>query len=422
MTLKRSGFTLVEMSIVLIIISLIAGTVFTLIPIQQTSQLSDNNLAALNTIQSAITTYVKQNNALPCPAPADSPLSSSGFGVSSDCTATAPSGTSDVQIGSTSYYVRYGVVPTRTLNLSDSYMFDAWNHRITYAVVRQMAVPTTQTINFSNFPLNFPSTQADTIQIVDANSNRINRANSPTNSNYVAYVLIARGPAGNGATRYDGTTSIACPTAVGILDKENCNADITLFMDSYYSDSASAYYDNTVRWKTYAQQQADSNLSTGTNSGGSGSLGNTLYGLFTYTVASGSDGTNGNSGNWRKRDINTTQVNNLSDGSISGNSIHLKQGKYIIRAVAASYGIGTNKLRLTTNGNDVIAVGTVSPAEASGGYPEVTGYLEVTNNAIVDVEHLYETRNDTDGFGNGFVFTGDSTPYDFLQVHVWQVE
>src|SRR3954464_9910102 len=103
MKFNRTGFTLIEMSIVLIIISLLASTVFTLIPTQQNAQLSNVNIANLDIIQSAINTYVAQNNALPCPAPSNSGLSTSGFGVSTDCTATAPTGTSDVQIGSTSF-------------------------------------------------------------------------------------------------------------------------------------------------------------------------------------------------------------------------------------------------------------------------------------------------------------------------------
>jgi prepilin-type N-terminal cleavage/methylation domain-containing protein len=449
---KQRGFTLLEMSIVLIIMSLLASAVFTLLPVQQNTSQYNTNSTQLSVIQAAINVYVARNNALPCPALTNSAVSSATFGISTDCTATAPAGTTDITIpNATTFGIRFGVVPTRTLNLSDMYMFDGWNHRIKYVVIKQMAVPTTQTINFNNFATNFPnSTATDTIKIVDANNNRINTANSAASNSYVAYVLVAHGPSGAGATRYDGASVAVCPSTG--LNKTNCSGTNT-FVDTFYNVSnATFYYDGTIRWKTYAQQIADSGLSSSAASTTS-SVSSVTYALFSYTTTSASLASGTTAATWYTRAINTKDSDStLTGATLSNNTIQLPAGNYVIRAIAAAYQIGKSKIRIyNVTGNSVMAYST-STVSANSGYkwnngnnwawwwnddanqswtggnnphavntefPEASVIVNLTGTTVVRIDQIFDSPNTVNGFG--YNYSPDGSASDFLQIQIWQI-
>lgn len=129
-TKKYSGFTLVEMAIVLLII---AGIMAIALPL--TGTLIDNSNRAktttnLQAVQLALVNFVTQNKRLPCPADGAIPDGAAGAGVEArnpagDCLVTTP--------GATVGQLR-GVVPWVTLGINSTDAQDAWNNRITYRV------------------------------------------------------------------------------------------------------------------------------------------------------------------------------------------------------------------------------------------------------------------------------------------------
>ncbi|GBL45310.1 hypothetical protein SFMTTN_1117 [Sulfuriferula multivorans] len=91
--MKRSqGFTLIEIAVVLIIITLLSGGLISFFNIQLTNQRITSTKANEAAIKVALTNFIAQNNRLPCPAiPALAP-GAVGYGREATATASACTG------------------------------------------------------------------------------------------------------------------------------------------------------------------------------------------------------------------------------------------------------------------------------------------------------------------------------------------
>jgi len=242
------GYTLLEMAIALAIIGFATGALYTTLTASYAIQTVSNTNNELDKIQNALNTYVAKNGYVPCPASQTAAVSSTTYGVATDCTATAPAGTVDV--GSGSAQIRIGVVPTRTLDLNDSDMLDGWDNRISYVVIKQLAQNSTNFTTYTN-------TAAETIIINDSNGNRINAPLA--DDNHVVYLLISHGRSGHGAYNSNGASFIACGSFV---DSENCNNN-NIFIDTNYNPNTAHLFDNIIRWKSRGQQALDGKVLPG---------------------------------------------------------------------------------------------------------------------------------------------------------------
>jgi prepilin-type N-terminal cleavage/methylation domain-containing protein len=130
------GFSLLELSIVILIISLIVGAGMTMATgaLKAADRISTQE--KLNSIKLALDSHAKTYGYLPCPADRALTPSAANFGVenrnnytppSNSCTAAAPG---IVASGS----AMIGGVPVRSLGLPDGYSVDAWGNKLTYAV------------------------------------------------------------------------------------------------------------------------------------------------------------------------------------------------------------------------------------------------------------------------------------------------
>ncbi len=225
------AFTILELSIVLVITSVLITGFFGLTVDKSIEKSTAANKMSLSKLDNAILKFYTTYGYLPCPAARDSALNSAGFGVSVSC-AGAAGGTTDVGAGAN--IVKTGVVPVRTIGLSDADMFDFWGNRITYAVVRGLG------IDQATFTATLPSTNAISILDLSGNSSLSNII-AP---NHAAYVLVSHGPNNTGAYNYNGVQSVSC--AGGGLDVENCNSDAT-FRSGFYTTSS---YDDFITWQT----------------------------------------------------------------------------------------------------------------------------------------------------------------------------
>ncbi len=237
--LKRLlGFAAAEVSLLLIVASILVGGALTLLPVGKGS----SDLAVVQNdftkIKTAITAYYLKYGHLPCPASRNDAPNSANFGKSTDCTsATAPTGT--VEFGSGVNIVRIGVVPVRSLNLSDTFMFDPWNSRFTYAVIKSLAQTSTIFANYST-----AATQVITIQ--DKTGATINPNNSATIPNYVDYVIVSHGRDANGAYSYKGALSSTCKTS--LLQGKNCDDDNVFVQSAHSYTSNNLFYDDYIAW------------------------------------------------------------------------------------------------------------------------------------------------------------------------------
>ena len=116
---NASGFTLVEMAIVLVIIGLLLGGMLMPLSAQMEQRRNSETQKALDEINQALIGFAVANGRLPCPATATIISGAAGAGIENLPTATGCTGGQS------------GVLPWSTLGVSET---DAWNWRYTYRV------------------------------------------------------------------------------------------------------------------------------------------------------------------------------------------------------------------------------------------------------------------------------------------------
>lgn len=216
LSLKRSkkGFTLIELSVVLVIVGIMVYGATSMFAMTAAKARIDATNNTLDAIERALRLHYQTAGRLPCVAVGNLPLGNASFGVE-NCTGTA------------------GVVPTRTLNLPDSYMFDGWGNRISYVV----------------------DTDCDTAWVSEtcaANITIQDNSGADNRTTTAAYALISYGKNGLGAFNRNGGSNGAATVAAEL---ENTDADTT-FRDDFIRDwdgVGATYFDDMVRWKIPAQ-------------------------------------------------------------------------------------------------------------------------------------------------------------------------
>lgn len=128
---RRGGFSLVEMAVVLAIVGLLAALFLPL-----TNTMMDNNRrkdtrAKLEALESALTRFVMTNRRLPCPADGALAPTSGNYGLESR---------GDAATGVCAA-VNTGVVPWKTLGLGVSDATDSWGTLVTYRVWARVTLP-----------------------------------------------------------------------------------------------------------------------------------------------------------------------------------------------------------------------------------------------------------------------------------------
>lgn len=396
------GFSLLEMAIVITILSILISGLYALIPVQTEQQNTDVTNSNLQKIQSAIDAYVNLNGHLPCPASLTDPISTSTFGVSTGCSLSPPAGTIDLGSGADS--IRKGALPTRSLNLPDSLMFDGWNHRFAYAVVKNLATTNTA------FSTATPTSAAMVIQ--DANANQIN--NLP-----IAYVIVSYGKNGNGATNNMGITKNC---AMGSTESKNCDSISNTFVDAFCNATGSSYYDDIIKWKTVSLQIRDSSYQGGSTFGG------TSFSKFAIVADQKNSGSSSQSisPGWNTRDLNSIVTQStpspISSINPAAGTITLNAGTYYIKATAQAQGIGSGKLRIVdVNAGTNLAIGMSTVSDTLGSPTNsttsnnstVSGYFTFSSAATIRVDQFV-----TNAAGNFGYPTSDGSYETYTTVEI----
>lgn len=236
----KRGFSLLELSIVIAILSLMIAGGLSLAADLALRANADDTREKLKVIDEAIQNYLRKNDYLPCPASPDIYLGDNTdgdkFGLapdeyspSLDCTSASGIANTDILQGTT---VRLGIVPVRSLKLADSFARDAYGHHFYYAVSKNL----TQTSG--NYSGNSGAIEvqdgADNIIVADA-----------------AYIIFSTGPNRMGSRNADTSNPTAC--TAGTADTENCQrgpGSDNVFRDARYNDGdTAAYFDDFVIWQ-----------------------------------------------------------------------------------------------------------------------------------------------------------------------------
>ncbi len=211
---NTSGFTLIEMAIVITIVGIfLAAAVqpYSLYLKNRAITSTKGNVAA---VTAAIGDYRKLNGFYPCPASLTDVRGSVTYGHATDCSAGAvvaagtfqqtsnrsvnfkPTGTGAPAPFAENPKVRLGAIPFRELNLDESQMLDGYNDRIYYAVTERLT--NTQTFQ----------PDGGGIGIVDGNGAPVLAVQDTAH-----FFIFSAGANMAGAYTRDGVLAQACPAA-----------------------------------------------------------------------------------------------------------------------------------------------------------------------------------------------------------------
>ncbi len=217
--LRNSGFSIFELSVVLVVVAAISG--ISLTAGKTTMDVSDirNTKTKLGLIKESLNLYKNKHGLYPCPA------------IATETKADANYGKEEVDCTSVNSHIT-GAVPFKTLGMNEDSSYDSWNNKIAYTV----------DIAFTEIS---PSTQGR-ISIQDRGGSEITA--SPIFGK-ATFALISYGPNSNGAYSRTGTINNACDN--NLSDSENCDNDGT-FMDARTTsgDITANFNDDLISWET----------------------------------------------------------------------------------------------------------------------------------------------------------------------------
>jgi prepilin-type N-terminal cleavage/methylation domain-containing protein len=252
---KSSGFSLIEMTIVIMIFGVLVATgvsFLTSYELQAQNKMVKDRLSALNV---ALQSHVERFGVLPCPSSLVALPGSKEFGQAMDCEnqATSSRCAADqsycIETGrspktltnknQTSARVRIGAIPARQINVPFDMTVDHWGNRIIYIV----------TENLAQTPKIFQDHDG-AISVVDENGHSV-----ITPEGSAAYVLISHGEDGIGAVSFNGGSVVAPCSNQKALDHENCNYrdsnTLSTFRAAFLSNTESDNrYDDFILYET----------------------------------------------------------------------------------------------------------------------------------------------------------------------------
>jgi prepilin-type N-terminal cleavage/methylation domain-containing protein len=413
---RFSGFTLLEMTVVLVIVGVVAGGAMAMLnQFMERKQLQEtqNKMAA---IQKAIIDYGRAYNRIPCPANPISGVLDGDFGRESssgdtagntndapDYSATTPNtydcaGPSNVLLSTASAIpgvpqIYMGGVPTKTLDLPDDFAFDGWGRRIMLSVDRTISVPD----GLSNVTVDDARTR---ITIKD------NKNSVDSKASNALFALISFGENGHGgysragsATRMSNYTAPTAPDTGDELANCKCTsaaaADAAANATFVQKPSTLGVFDDMLLYGTRAdfvvqirgsygnvgasssglvadasfENAAVNNNSSSTTPSGSG---------WTFSGSAGvadgkALGNNYEAGN---------QAGYLNANGLFSQSIFLNNGTYTLRFDAAALA-GSQSIELLINGSVVGTVVLTGATPAVYAQQQVT--FTITNNGMTTI-------------------------------------
>lgn len=293
---KAGGFSLLELSIVIVIIALVAGVSIDmgLYTIEVVKEVANNH--KLNVIEQALMSYRLTNERLPCPTDASLATTSAYYGyeagtlsgtqwmpdagscitkgtysngaltgtttgsVAANYTFTLPKPpTSTLIAGGTT--VAEGAVPFKALHLPESFMYDAWDRKFAYAVWTPMTATATSATSPGGAAVYGMSPSCGAITVNDSSGNHRSTA--------ADYALVSFGPNGHGAytksgSRYfsgsdngNGGAAPQPPAGAGEWTDCHCNATgdtgyLATYVQKRWTEDpgdSKDTFDDTVRFK-----------------------------------------------------------------------------------------------------------------------------------------------------------------------------
>jgi len=190
---KIAGFTLIEMSVMLVILSFAAvSMVVANQDVQKLGKVKSTEMT-IKKVNKALLKYAKKFGAFPCPSIPYLLMGDGALGLAANNPGDCDNGGTDNGIVTSADGSSYkGAVPIRTLGLKREDMFDGWNRRLIYVVSKNVTLNTTYA-DASNIILldNYTNATATTESGYYSNPIYTKRANVP-------FILMSSGENGFG--------------------------------------------------------------------------------------------------------------------------------------------------------------------------------------------------------------------------------
>jgi len=235
----NSGFTLVEIAMVMFIIVLLLGGLIPTINAQLEQQRTRETLKRMDEIQQALLGFAMVNGRLPCPAKVSLVTGAANAGVEAttgnSCACTAGGNpNADWTATACTLTTVTGVLPWVTLGLKET---DAWDHRYTYRVTTHFA---DQIANTYVWGCGSPEPTQSSFTLCSTGVPNVLSATAGTSvAANVPAVFLSHGKNGYGAYTSQGTK-----LANGSADEvENSNGDNT-----FVSHNSTLTFDDLVAW------------------------------------------------------------------------------------------------------------------------------------------------------------------------------
>lgn len=220
---RHRGFSLIELTIVLVIVALLSGGLMLSLGSQRDLSLNKENQLQIQSIQEALLGFAMVNGRLPCPA--DPTLPSGG---TAGAEAQQPCNDPSCIAGDMICMREHGVVPWRTLGLKET---DAWGNRFTYFAGREFANPLNDAEKKAGLRSRPTLDTPGRATIEDGKGNSV--------ALQIPAVLVGHGRGSGGAYQTSGTRIAVS----GGNEQENADDDLT-FISRIPSDS----FDDEVAW------------------------------------------------------------------------------------------------------------------------------------------------------------------------------
>jgi len=260
---KSTGFSLIELAVIMAIMGLIMAGLIQTYKINQRFAQDDNTNARMNEITSAIMLYLAENGRYPCPAGRALPQDDAAYGREG-CPDSNPLSVDFVPLGTCTNglcrvagqrvvsntgavlnpgdpgyatnlnlsAVLIGTVPFKelntALNLSRQNVFDGWGHAFTYAVTERFTVDKDDVSGQGYNPLlgTIRLSMWRTLVGAEEDSSQDTYAQITTPDNSQEALLISHGPDGMGTYTSNGILIAPCASGADLQrDSENCDND-----------------------------------------------------------------------------------------------------------------------------------------------------------------------------------------------------